>query len=315
MSGLFIARDGRLRSSWRFLLGVIGGVTAEYSSQYVASFIAGTDAPALFIFLQEPLALCLVLLIFSWLLLIADRVDEDRLAAQGLQRSGPWLKQGLDGVLFGAGMVTTCVLAIRLFGGASFAVELSGKGVLALALVFGLLLVGAMKEEVLFRGYPFQRLLEAGGPRWGPVVGITIMSILFGLTHWDNPSRSGFSTVNTVLIGVVLAIAYLRTRALWLPIGIHFGWNFMLGVVFGLPLSGLNDFAVVVHGRASGPPWLTGGDYGIEASAVATVVVLLTLVAIVTLYRPAVTGPEAQRHWPRKALPRGDTGGAGSIQS
>jgi len=116
-------------------------------------------------------------------------------------------------------------------------------------------------------------LLEAGGPRWGPVLGIAVLSLLFGLVHWGNPSRTVVSTANTVLIGIVLAIAYLRTEALWFPIGIHFGWNFTLGVVFGLPVSGIDAFGVIVHGQARGPLWLTGGAYGIEASAVATGVV------------------------------------------
>ncbi|MDP9269274.1 MAG: CPBP family intramembrane metalloprotease [Acidobacteriota bacterium] len=315
MSRLFIARDERLRSSWRFVLGVLGVIVAEYSSRFVASSIAGGGAPAMFVFIQEPLSLGLTLLIFSGLLVVADRVNEDRLTAQGLPRSGPWLRQGLDGVLLGAGMVTACVLTVRLLGSVSFTVEISGRSVPALALVCGLLLVAAMKEEVVFRGYPFQRLVEAGGPRWGPVLGITVLSVLFGLVHWGNPSRTIFSTANTVLIGVVLAVAYLRTRALWLPIGIHFGWNFMLGAVFGLPVSGLNAFAVFVHGRAIGPLWLTGGDYGIEASAVATVVVLLSLPAIFSLYRPPTAGLEVINDQSRKPVLRVDVGGAGGTQS
>jgi len=315
MHGLFIARDGRLRSGWRFMLGALGAAAAEYSSMYIAGFIAGNDAPALFRFLQQPIALVLTLLIFSWLLGVADHVREDRLAAQGLSRSGAWLRQGFDGVLLGAGMVTICVLAIRLFGGAGFSVEISGRGIFALVLVGGVLLVGAMQEEVVFRGYPFQRLVEAGGSRWGPVLGIAVLSLLFGLVHWGNPSRTVFSTANTVLIGAVLAVAYLRTLSLWLPIGIHFGWNFTLGVVFGLPVSGLTNFAVVVQGRAQGPRWLTGGDYGIEASAVATLVILLSLVPIFALNRPAASGLEAFGEWPRKTDPSVDAGGAGSIQS
>ena len=73
--------------------------------------------------------------------------------------------------------------------------------------------------------------------------------------------------VNTVAIGILLSIVYLRTRALWLPWGFHFAWNTVLGLVLGLPVSGLRLFNVAVHGAASGPKWLTGGSYGIEASA------------------------------------------------
>jgi hypothetical protein len=80
--------------------------------------------------------------------------------------------------------------------------------------------------------------------------------------------------VSTVLVGVLLALAYLRTRALWLPWGIHWGWNATLGLVFGLPVSGL-DFSVLVDATVQGPEWLTGGAYGLEASALGTAVILL----------------------------------------
>jgi membrane protease YdiL (CAAX protease family) len=75
---------------------------------------------------------------------------------------------------------------------------------------------------------------------------------------------------------VLLAFGYLRSRSLWLPLGIHFGWNFALGFMFGLPVSGMSEFAVVVRGSTSGRPWLTGGAYGVENSALAAVLLLLS---------------------------------------
>ena len=104
-----------------------------------------------------------------------------------------------------------------------------------------LLLSGALLEEAMFRGYPFQRLVEAVGPVWAVVA----LSALFGAAHLGNPNASGvlsWAFLNTIAIGVLLALAYLRTRTLWLPFGIHFGWNFALGFVFGLPVSGMNTF-------------------------------------------------------------------------
>lgn len=281
-----------MRATWRFLLGAVAVVGAELLSDAVARWVAGSDAPALYVFLQQPLSLALMLGAFSFLLTVGDKVEEGRLAAQGLPAHVPWLRQTLDGTLLGAGMVTVCVLAIRVGGDLRFSMQPSARGFVAVLLLALLIAVAAMKEEVAFRGYPFQRLLEAGGPRWGPVLGIFVLSVLFGLVHWGNPSRTLFSTANTVMIGAVLALAYLRTGALWLPFGIHFGWNFMLGVVFGLPVSGIKEFAVLVQGTAGGPRWLTGGGYGIEGSAVATVVMLLSIAPIVRLYRPPAAGLE-----------------------
>ncbi|HEX8926990.1 MAG TPA: CPBP family intramembrane glutamic endopeptidase, partial [Terriglobales bacterium] len=71
------------------------------------------------------------------------------------------------------------------------------------------------------------------------------------------------------------AMAFLRTRSLWLPIGMHFGWNFFQGTVFGLPVSGIQDFSVVVRSVLRGPHALTGGAYGPEDSATCAAVLLL----------------------------------------
>ena len=137
-------------------------------------------------------------------------------------------------------------------------------------------MVGALAEELMFRGYPFQRLVEAVGP----VGAIAIFSILFGAVHLMNPGATAIGLVNTVLIGVVLAIAYLRTRALWLPWGLHFGWNASLGLLFGLPVSGLRMFNVVDRMSAPGPTWLTGGSYGPEASVPGAIAVLVGLLVV-----------------------------------
>ena len=136
-----------------------------------------------------------------------------------------------------------------------------------------------MAEEVAFRGYPFQRLVEGIGPAGG----IIVLSVFFGAIHLGNPHVSLWGFLNTIEIGAFFAMAYLRTRSLWMPWGIHFGWNLTLGMGFGLPVSGLNDFAVAVQGTAEGPLWLTGGSYGIEASLTGTVVILVAFFVLVRM--------------------------------
>ena len=137
-------------------------------------------------------------------------------------------------------------------------------------LALSVLALGAMAEEAAFRGYPFQRLTEAAGP----FVAIAVIQVGFGLIHSDNPNVSRWGIANTALFGVLLAVAYLRSRSLWLPWGIHFGWNATLAVGLGLPLSGLTIFASVLHTRVSGPQWITGGDYGIEGGALTTAAIV-----------------------------------------
>jgi hypothetical protein len=135
--------------------------------------------------------------------------------------------------------------------------------------------VAAANEEAIFRGYPFQRLAES----ITPVGAIAATSALFGLVHFANPHRSWISTLNTALVGVPFAIAYLRTRSLWMPIGIHFIWNFLLGFFLGLPVSGLTVSASVFTAHVRGPIWLTGGPYGPEGGLLA-----MGAIWVVTVY-------------------------------
>jgi hypothetical protein len=109
------------------------------------------------------------------------------------------------------------------------------------------------------------------------------MSLLYGALHLLNPYASRWGAANSVLIGVLLSMAYLRTHALWLPWGIHVGWNFTLGFVLGLPVSGFRVFNLWLYSDATGPKWLTGGEYGVEGSASATVVLALGIILVAIL--------------------------------
>ncbi len=140
-------------------------------------------------------------------------------------------------------------------------------GLAHLPTVTVLLLVGASAEEVLFRGYPFQRLVEASNG----LLAMAVTSVVFGFLHARNPHATDLSVVNTVLAGVMFSLAYLRTRALWLPIGLHFSWNWTL-LVLGHPVSGLEVARMPWEVLPiSDQVWLHGGAYGPEGGAVATV--------------------------------------------
>ncbi len=118
-------------------------------------------------------------------------------------------------------------------------------------------------EELFSRGYQLQNIEEGLNTFWG----VLLSSGFFGLMHIINPNASWLSAVGITLAGVFMAYAYLRTRQLWLPIGLHIGWNLFLGPVFGFPVSGLGVsglFRVLVDG----PVLITGGEFGPEAGLV-----------------------------------------------
>lgn len=143
------------------------------------------------------------------------------------------------------------------------------------------LAVAALAEEVAFRGFPFRRLIEAAGPTKATI----LMAIFFGMLHMLNPDANWTSTTVTVVAGVLLSIAWLRTRGLWLAWGLHFAWNVSMGVLFGLPVSGLENFSSVVQTRAIGRQWLTGGDYGPEAAVLTGLVLLVAIAVLVRVTR------------------------------
>jgi hypothetical protein len=133
-----------------------------------------------------------------------------------------------------------------------------------------ILLFGAVGEELMFRGYAFQVLLREYGPWW--VIGP--FGALFALVHIDNPNLTAMGLVNTGLWGILLGMAFFRSRDLWLPIGLHFGWNWVLPL-FGVNLSGFTMGLTGYTLRWSAGPLWSGGAYGVEAGLPATLVVAL----------------------------------------
>lgn len=139
-----------------------------------------------------------------------------------------------------------------------------------LVMVSVVLLFGAVGEEMMFRGYAFQILLRAYGPWWV----IPPFGILFALAHLDNMGTNPVGILNTGIWGILFGYAFFRSGDLWLPIGLHFGWNWTLPL-FGVNLSG---FTMGLSGYTlrwtAGPLW-SGGAYGAEGSILATLSVLL----------------------------------------
>ena len=272
---MFTDVEGRLYPAWAFVLSVLLSGAAFLACGYFAADLAGDHVLRFEAIFRTCLAACL-LAGFSWLLTVGNHVESNRLGAQGLPCAPGWLRQFLAGSAVGFFLVVIAVAAMAAGGKLTCRATLNSHGLLRLALVLLVLLTGSLAEELMFRGYPFQRLVEAIGAGGA----ILVFSALFGLVHLANPGASFWGLMNTVLIGVVLSLAYLRTCALWLPWGIHFAWNATLGVVFGLPVSGIHLFNVVIYTTAAGPRWLTGGDYGLEASLPGVLVVLLGLLAV-----------------------------------
>ena len=150
--------------------------------------------------------------------------------------------------------------------------HLQGRGTVA-GLGAGALtaLFAAVVEETLVRGFLF-RIIQMLGGTW---IAIAISSAFFGAAHAFNPGATVTSSIAIALeAGVLLAAAYVFTGSLWFPMGLHAGWNFSEGSLYGLSVSGFAARNALTHGSLSGPAILTGGGFGPEASIVAVVLCL-----------------------------------------
>ena len=199
------------------------------------------------------------------------RVEGETFAALGLKMDRRFVRDAALGTLGGVGVIVISAALIHALGG--FHME-RAPGVNLQALLQGgwLFLSVACFEEILFRGYPFQRAIRGlgfTGAQW-------VFAAFFALTHWGNPGMQGttriWATLNIGLAAVLLAFCWRRTGSLALPIGVHLGWNWAQGCLLGFGVSGTaiqGWWTPVFHGR---PEWLTGGTFGLEASLPCAVV-------------------------------------------
>src|SRR5271155_2532256 len=260
---------GRLRSFSWFVIAAIYFVFAQQISLRSANGLSSGD----WFLLVETLILLFLLLVGYAAMGYAGQSQREPLKAMGLVRREGWKREFALGAALGWGGVVACVLPMAIFGSLVIRFWTDSHQFFLFFVNLLTLLVAALAEEIAFRGYAFQRLIDSVGPTLATLG----MSVMFAAMHLMNTNASAASTLVTILAGWLFSIAYLRTRALWLGWGLHFAWNASMGILFGLPISGLRIFSPVISTNPHGPLWLTGDGYGPEGSAVAAVVLLGSL--------------------------------------
>jgi membrane protease YdiL (CAAX protease family) len=141
-------------------------------------------------------------------------------------------------------------------------------------------------EELLFRGYHLQNMIEGTNLSWA----LFLSSAVFSILHIGNPNSTWASTLGLLAAGCFMAYGWVRTRRLWLSIGLHIGWNFFEGPVFGFPVSGLS-VTHLIRQSVVGPVLITGGAFGPEAGLVILPVIALSA-ALIWVY---TGGKQAKR--------------------
>ncbi|MFA6213109.1 MAG: CPBP family intramembrane glutamic endopeptidase [Candidatus Obscuribacterales bacterium] len=213
-------------------------------------------------------------LAFLWL--VGRIIEKRSLNDYGLGAKSFWagLKEYLCGSLIGAAMVTTVTLILALMG---FYKVTAINPESQILLWIPSLLVAALFEEVLFRGYVLQTIERASNTK----IAVILSSLLFGAVHLtnfhnDEPLLTQLASCASLGIdaGLLFAAGYLLTRRLWLAAGLHAFWNIFEGPVYGTPVSGLNIKEPLLVSTLNGPSYLTGGMFGPEASIIEVTVCL-----------------------------------------
>lgn len=185
------------------------------------------------------------------------------LAARGAARELLW------GIGAGAGFIAASVGIIALFGGLTFTWADNDPASVVLP-ALSVSIGAAVVEELVFRGLLLQSISLATG-RW---IALAITAVLFGAMHLLNPGATVWSAFAiAVQAGALLGAAFFWRRSLWFPIGLHFGWNMLQGLL-GIPVSGVREPGLLV-GAPHGPWWLSGGEFGAEGSVVPVVIGVL----------------------------------------
>ena len=198
------------------------------------------------------------------------------------------------GLGYGAGIMGLVVAIAAALG--LYSIAGPGDTIKLFPEIVALGLFPAISEEIFFRGILFRWCEELGGSWFA----LALTSAFFGLAHLMNPNATAFSSFAiAVEAGIVLGGAYMLTRSLWMPMGLHAAWNITQGEIFDVPVSGL-AMNGLVNARIQGPELLSGGQFGFEASIIA--LVLATAAGVWLVVRAIRQGELVRPWWVRRRL-------------
>lgn len=265
---------GRFRQFLRLILSLVYFYVAWRFSSVGA---AGLANERWFPLLQSIILAFLLLIGYAGFGIVFDR-QQQPLVAQGLPRRPGFLGEIGLGLAYGWSLALLAVLPLVFIGGIVIRLSLRPSDWLALIADAFFFLFATLVEELVFRGYPFQKLIAAVGSLNAAI----LFAALYTTIQATIPGSTVVSTTVSALFSLLLSLAYLRTRALWLSWSLNFAWKASRALLFGLAIAGSTMHSPVVLGDPVGPFKLTGGGFGLDGSWTA---LILLLIAIPVLYR------------------------------
>ena len=283
MHKLLINEYGRLRSGWRVVIFVFGFLAAlmmlvtVLRAFYVVFLEWVPQTPQSRLIPDVIYRVSLLIAALGVGYLCARFLEGIPWRSLGMTLHASWFRDLVIGCVIGFVSLALAVGIAAAGNGLQFSINDASLPALGRSLLVSViwLFVAALAEEAIFRGYALQTFTRAQLIGFG----VVSTSVAFGFVHLSNPNVVGLAFINTVLAGVWFAIGYLRTRSLWLPLGLHWAWNWALGWFFGVPVSGATLVSnTLLRATDVGPEWLTGGNYGIEGGIAGTVAIIASTV-------------------------------------
>jgi membrane protease YdiL (CAAX protease family) len=293
MQQIFFNENGRLRSGWRASLFLITYLLIAGAFIFAATLLlagmpigpsVGSYLPITIPFAIASVIAIVVGWVYGWF------IEGLPFRALGFAFRAKWFSHLAAGIVIGAFAMGTAVIVAVLGGGLklTFNHDSPSQAIQStLWITLFVFLIGAISEETLFRGYLLQTLTRSHQI----IAGVAVTSLLFAFAHMGNPDVGRLAIFNTLLAGIWFAVAYLKTRDLWFPLGIHFIWNWMQGPILGINVSGIGDLSPdpLMRATDAGPAWFTGGNYGIEAGVACTFALVLFTFIVYMLPWPGPT--------------------------
>jgi membrane protease YdiL (CAAX protease family) len=204
--------------------------------------------------------------VYRWVVRRTEKREVTELAWTGATAATSW------GTLLGVGLFALVIVNITFLGG--YQLHGLGSPMSALGLV-GFMAGVAVTEELMWRGVLF-RIIEERAGTW---LSLGLTGLAFGLVHLINPHANLWGAIAIAIeAGGMLTAAYVATRSLWLPIGLHFGWNIAGSALFSTSVSGSDTAPGLLDATMSGHPLVTGGAFGPEGSLYSVVFCVLATV-------------------------------------
>jgi len=261
-------------------LGVIG-IAYYYIAQTIASHAAEGLSSADWFDLVDRLMLLFLLLVGYGVLAYVFQRKHSVGYELGLKVRPGLLREFGLGAAVGWGTLVVAILPVVIAGGLVITLWGAPRQWFLLALDVVVLLAFSLAEELVFRAYALPRLIEA----FGPTSATLLLAVLAAVLQAGSPFTPRAEIWTAFLLSWLLSLGYLRTRAVWLPWGLRFGWYASTSLLFGLPIGGVTRYTPIVQSTEHGPDWLTGADYGPDASVFTILVLIVALIVLMKTTR------------------------------